>query len=65
MTDAGTKAPDGVYKFSVEATRGNSLVAADSLQIGMVSAVVRTKSGFLLDLGALGTVDFKNVQQIL
>lgn len=65
MTDAGTKATDGVYKFSVEATQGNSLVAADSLQIGMVSALVRTKSGFLLDLGALGTVDFKNVQQIL
>ena len=65
MTDAGTKATDGVYKFSVEATQGNSLVAADSLQVGMVSALVRTKSGFLLDLGALGTVDFKNVQQIL
>ena len=65
MTDAGTKAPDGVYKFSVEARQGNSLVAADSLQIGMVSALVKTKSGFLLDLGALGTVDFKNVQQIL
>ena len=65
MTDAGTKAPDGIYKFSVEATQGNSLVAADSLQVGMVSALVRTKSGFMLDLGALGTVDFKNVQQIL
>ena len=65
MTDAGTKAPDGIYKFSVEARQGNSLVAADSLQIGMVSALVKTKSGFLLDLGALGTVDFKNVQQIL
>jgi flagellar basal-body rod modification protein FlgD len=65
MNDAGTKAPDGIYKFSVEATQGNSAVAADSLQVGMVSALVRAKSGFLLDLGALGTVDFKNVQQIL
>lgn len=65
MTDAGTTAPDGVYKFSVEAAQGNSPVAVDALQIGMVSALVRTKSGFLLDLGALGTVDFKNVQQIL
>jgi flagellar basal-body rod modification protein FlgD len=65
MTDAGTKAPDGIYKFSVEATQGNSSVAVDSLQVGMVSALVRAKSGFLLDLGALGTVDFKNVQQIL
>ncbi len=65
MTDAGTKAPDAAYKFSVEATQGGEKITADALQIGTVSALVRSKSGFLLDLGALGTVDFKNVQQVL
>jgi flagellar basal-body rod modification protein FlgD len=65
MTDAGTEAPSGAYKFTVEATRGSEKLAADPLQVGTVSAVVRSKAGFLLDLGALGTVDFKNVQQIL
>jgi flagellar basal-body rod modification protein FlgD len=65
MNDAGAAMPNGVYKFVVEATRGGEKVAADPLQVGTVSAVVRSKSGFLLDLGALGTVDFKNVQQIL
>jgi flagellar basal-body rod modification protein FlgD len=35
------------------------------MQIGTVSAVVRSKDGFLLDLGALGEVAFKDVQQIL
>ena len=65
MTDAGTDAPSGTYKFTVEATRGGEKLAADQLQVGTVSAVVRSQTGFLLDLGALGTVDFKNVQQIL
>lgn len=65
MTAAGTNAADGEYKFSVEATQGGKSVKADPLQVGTVSALVRSGSGFLLDLGALGTVDFKNVQQIL
>lgn len=64
-TDSDVQAANGMYKFSVEATQGGSKVAVDALQIGTVSALVRTSNGFLLDLGALGTVDFKNVQQIL
>lgn len=63
--DTGAAAADGVYKFSVSATQGGNKVTADSLQIGTVSALVRAKSGFLLDLGTLGTVDFNDVQQIL
>jgi flagellar basal-body rod modification protein FlgD len=65
MNDAGAAVPNGNYRFVVEATRGGEKVASDPLQVGTVSAVVRSKNGFLLDLGALGTVDFKNVQQIL
>ncbi len=65
MTDAGVKAADGTYSFSVEATQGGNQVTVDALQIGTVSALVRSKSGFLLDLGALGHVDFNDVQQIL
>lgn len=64
-TDAGATSADGAYKFSVTATQGGKEVAADPLQVGTVSALVRANSGFLLDLGALGTVDLKNVQQIL
>ena len=63
--DAGAAVPDGAYKFAVTATQGSNKVVADPLQVGTVSALVRANSGFLLDLGALGTVDFKNVQQIL
>lgn len=65
MTDAGVKAADGTYSFSVEATQGGNPVTVEALQIGTVSALVRSASGFLLDLGALGHVDFNDVQQIL
>ena len=64
-TDAGTTVPDGAYKFSVEATRGSEKVNVDALQVGTVSAVLRSTNGFKLDLGALGTVDFKDVEQVL
>ena len=64
-TDAGVTSADGAYKFSVSATQGGNTVAATPLQVGTVSALVRSGSGFLLDLGSLGTVDFKSVQQIL
>lgn len=64
-TSAGATVADGSYKFTVEAKQGGVAVVADALQIGTVSALVRGKNGFLLDLGALGTVDFKTVQQIL
>ena len=65
MTDTDTQSPDGIYTFSVEAAQGGSPVVVDALQIGTVAALVRSNSGFLLDLGALGTVDFRDVQQIL
>ena len=61
----GTKAGDGNYTFSVEAVQGGNKVTATALQIGTVSALVRSSNGFLLDLGSLGTVDFSEVQQIL
>ena len=61
----GTTAPAGKYTFSVEAIQGGNAVTATALQIGTVSALVRSSNGFLLDLGSLGTVDFNDVQQIL
>lgn len=64
--DADGKAlPEGNYTFSIEATANGQAVAAAPMQIGTVSAVVRSTNGFLLDLGALGDVAFTDVQQIL
>lgn len=64
-TAAGSAAADGDYTFKVTATQGGKSVTATALQIGTISAVTRAASGFQLDLGRLGTVDFKNVQEIL
>ena len=64
-TDAGAKAADGAYTFSVEAVQGETKVTADALQVGTVSALVRSQGEFLLDLGSLGRVGFNDVQQIL
>ena len=61
----GTQMADGSYKFKVEAQAGGNKIDATSLQVGMVNAVVRSNSGFLLDLGVQGSVSFKDVQQIL
>ena len=64
-SDAGLVMPPGSYGFTVDAARGGEKVSAEALQIGMVSALVRGKSGFELELGGLGRVDFDKVQQIL
>lgn len=61
----GSAFPEGNYTFSVEASTAGKTVSATPAQIGTVSAVVRGKNGFMLDLGALGDVSFKDVQQIL
>lgn len=61
----GAQLPDGTYTFRVEALRGGNKVNTTALQVGMVNAVVRSNGGFLLDLGALGNVSYKDVQQIL
>jgi flagellar basal-body rod modification protein FlgD len=62
---AGNTIPDGDYTFSATASAAGQKIAADTAQIGTVSAVVREKNGFLLDLGSLGQFAFKDVQQIL
>lgn len=61
----GNQLPDGNYTFSVEATTAGKAVEATTMKIGTVSAVTRSNSGFLLDLGTQGDVAFKDVQQIL
>jgi flagellar basal-body rod modification protein FlgD len=62
---SGVTLSDGNYTFAVDASMSGQKIPSSALQVGTVSAVIRSKSGFLLDLGALGDVAFKDVQQIL
>lgn len=64
-TASGAQAADGAYRFTVEAVQGGKAVSADALQIGTVNAVALNKSGFALDLGTQGMVDYQNVREIL
>ena len=64
-TSDGTTAADGDYTFTVSAVRGTDKVTAEALQYGTVSAVTRASDGFALDLGALGSFKFSDVQQVL
>ena len=63
--DDGSTAAAGNYKFTVEAAQGGKPVNVGALQLNMVSALVRSGNSFLLDLGSLGRLDFKDVQQII
>ena len=64
-TNAKTTAADGTYTISVSALQGTDKVEATAMQFGTVSALVRSGSTFLLDLGSLGKVALADVQQIL
>lgn len=64
-TDAETTAADGTYTISVSALQGGKAVDATAMQFGTVSALVRSGSTFLLDLGSLGKVALSDVQQII
>ena len=64
-TDAETTAADGTYTISVSALQGGKAVDASAMQFGTVSALVRSGSTFLLDLGSLGKVALSDVQQII
>jgi flagellar hook assembly protein FlgD len=57
-------APAGNYRFAVDAVRGNEKVAAETMQLGMVSALVRDKGAFQLEIAGLGRVAFDKVEQI-
>lgn len=61
----GNDVPAGNYTFTVDATMGGAKVTASTLQVGTVNALVRGKTGFQLDLGESGIVNFSDVQQIL
>ena len=62
---AGNALADGTYTFTVDATYGGKAVTATAMQVGTVSAVVRSGTGFKLDLGTMGEFAFSDVQEII
>lgn len=61
---AGNALAQGNYNFSVAASQGGKDVSASALQLGMVSALVRSSNGFQLELLGGSQLDFGAVQQV-
>jgi flagellar basal-body rod modification protein FlgD len=62
---SGTQLADGNYTFSVEASKAGTSVTATPIQVGTVSAVVKSGSSFVLELTTGETVAFNNVLQFM
>lgn len=65
QTDAGTPAPDGAYKFTVEAMLSGHSATATSLAFGAVNAVTPGAQGATLEVGRLGGFALSAVKQVL
>ncbi len=64
-SDSGTQAADGNYTISIAANQGSSAVTATVLTLGTVRSVISGTSGFVLDVGTLGTFTMNDVKQII
>jgi flagellar basal-body rod modification protein FlgD len=65
LSDNGTPAVDGMYRFSLAATQGKDTVNATALEAGMVTSVLRSGKGISLNVGALGTFSMSDVRQVM
>ena len=63
----GTKAPDGSYTFSINASYDGQKVSSTSLSYSVVYGVINSKvnNKVLLDLGILRSISIDEVRQIL
>ncbi len=64
LNDGGARAADGTYGFKVEAARGNTAVAADTLAMGRVNAVSAVNGGTLIIDGGI-EVSAKDIKRII
>lgn len=62
--EAGVKAADGKYSFTVTATQGTNAVTANRLELAPVTGVIRTGSGANLSVGNLGNFKLSDIKQI-
>ncbi|HTP96731.1 MAG TPA: flagellar hook assembly protein FlgD [Burkholderiales bacterium] len=63
-TDNGGTAPDGSYRFQVQASSGGTQVGATTLAIGQVNSVNVGAQGLSVSVGGVGNVNLTDVKQI-
>lgn len=64
ITDSGTVAANGNYKFSVSAKQGDKDITATTLALGTVNSVSPNEKGAVLDMGELGLIGMSEIKQI-
>jgi len=65
LTDAGARAIDGRYGFSLSAQTGGKPIEVETLSLGRVDGVTRAAGGTILNLGSLGEKPFADVKRIM
>lgn len=60
----GKALAQGDYTFAVSAKQAGETVDATALQLGTISALIRTANGFQLEIPGTGQVDFDAVQKV-
>jgi flagellar basal-body rod modification protein FlgD len=64
LTNSGTAAPDGQYRFKVEAIQGGQPLSSTALHLGLVSSVSQGSQGVQLNLLGDERVSYADIRQI-
>jgi flagellar basal-body rod modification protein FlgD len=64
LTNSGTAAPDGQYRFKVEAIQGGQPLSSTALHLGLVSSVSQGSQGVQLNLLGDEHVSYADIRQI-
>lgn len=64
LTNSGTAAPDGPYRFKVEAIQGGQPLSSTALHLGLVSSVSQGSQGVQLNLLGDERVSYADIRQI-
>lgn len=64
LTSNGTAAPDGQYRFSIDAVQGGQPVSSTALHLGLVNSVSQGSQGVQLNLAGTERVSYSDIRQI-
>ena len=64
LTDSGTAAPAGQYRFQIDAVQGGQAVNSTALNLGTVNSVSQNSQGVQLNLAGNTSVGYADIRQI-
>lgn len=64
LTSKGTAAPEGTYRFKINAVQGGQEVSSTALHLGLVNSVSQNSQGVQLNLAASDPVSYADIRQI-